>query len=350
MQNRHIDAGGGRQTGRVTSEPEHWFEPIADHLGAAYLRYSFTKGTEQEVDFLVDALALAARAARPRRRLRPGPPRPRPRPPRHRRARHRHQPPLRRPGPARRAARRHLRAPRRPPAAVRRRLRRRRLPVPGRLRHRHRRRARTPSCSPAWPGRCDPGGRLALSAFNAYFQVRFGEGTLDAATGVNHERTEVRDEHGQAKAVDLWTHCFTPTELRALVARGRTPPRRPVVGRARRVSRGAALGRHRRVPGPRHEGRNLIGEEPGRCYPFGAPAAVAAGASLVRTDRPCESRSPVVRFPDSHRRPLSRHLRRRRHVHPSPGHRRRPRHVASPMRSTAPSSMSKTARSCRARW
>src|SRR5439155_8412629 len=36
----------------------HWFEPLADHLGAAYLRYSFTKGTEQEVDFLFDALSL----------------------------------------------------------------------------------------------------------------------------------------------------------------------------------------------------------------------------------------------------------------------------------------------------
>jgi SAM-dependent methyltransferase len=62
------------------------------------------------------------------------------------------------------------------------------------------------------------GGRLAVSAFSAYFQVRFGEGTLDAATGINHERTEVRDESGQPKAVDLWTHCFTPTELRTLVA------------------------------------------------------------------------------------------------------------------------------------
>src|SRR3954466_841554 len=36
----------------------HWFEPIAEHLGAAYLRYSFTKGTVQEVDFVVDALGL----------------------------------------------------------------------------------------------------------------------------------------------------------------------------------------------------------------------------------------------------------------------------------------------------
>ena len=31
---------------------------MADHMGEAYLRYSFTKGTEQEVSFLVDALGL----------------------------------------------------------------------------------------------------------------------------------------------------------------------------------------------------------------------------------------------------------------------------------------------------
>ena len=36
----------------------HWFEDVADHLGGAYLRYSFTKGTEQEVDFLVEQLGL----------------------------------------------------------------------------------------------------------------------------------------------------------------------------------------------------------------------------------------------------------------------------------------------------
>ena len=45
------------QLGRVPRIP-HWFEPVADHLGPAYLRYSFTKGTEQEVDFLVDLLDL----------------------------------------------------------------------------------------------------------------------------------------------------------------------------------------------------------------------------------------------------------------------------------------------------
>ncbi len=37
---------------------QHWFEPIAEHLGSAYLRYSFTKGTVQEVDFVVETLSL----------------------------------------------------------------------------------------------------------------------------------------------------------------------------------------------------------------------------------------------------------------------------------------------------
>ena len=56
---------------------EHWFEDVADHLGPAYLRYSFTKGTEQEVAFLVRTLGLepecgcstsgAVRAAMPSR-------------------------------------------------------------------------------------------------------------------------------------------------------------------------------------------------------------------------------------------------------------------------------------------
>ena len=36
----------------------HWFEEAASHMGEAYLRYSFTKGTEQEVNFLIDHLGL----------------------------------------------------------------------------------------------------------------------------------------------------------------------------------------------------------------------------------------------------------------------------------------------------
>ena len=37
---------------------EHWFEPLADHMGSAYLRYSFTKGTVNEIDSIVRLLNL----------------------------------------------------------------------------------------------------------------------------------------------------------------------------------------------------------------------------------------------------------------------------------------------------
>jgi hypothetical protein len=63
------------------------------------------------------------------------------------------------------------------------------------------------------------GGRLALSAFNAYFAVKYhGGAEFDAATGVSHERTEIRSESGEQKSVDLWTGCYTPRELRLLLA------------------------------------------------------------------------------------------------------------------------------------
>ena len=41
---------------------------------------------------------------------------------------------------------------------------------------------------------------------------------FDAVTGVSHERTEIRSESGEAKTVDLWTGCYTPRELRLLLA------------------------------------------------------------------------------------------------------------------------------------
>ncbi len=66
-----------------------------------------------------------------------------------------------------------------------------------------------------------PGGAVAVSAFSAYFQVRYLEDhdTFDVATGVNHEQTEVRNTAGDPLAADLWTSCFTPRELRLLVDR-----------------------------------------------------------------------------------------------------------------------------------
>ena len=42
------------------SGERHWFEDVADHLGPAYLRYSFTMGTAQEVAFLTEVLGLEA--------------------------------------------------------------------------------------------------------------------------------------------------------------------------------------------------------------------------------------------------------------------------------------------------
>jgi hypothetical protein len=41
---------------------------------------------------------------------------------------------------------------------------------------------------------------------------------FDADTGVNHERTEIRDEAGVAVETSLWTGCYTPRELRLLCA------------------------------------------------------------------------------------------------------------------------------------
>jgi SAM-dependent methyltransferase len=72
----------------------------------------------------------------------------------------------------------------------------------------------------AMAGAVRPGGRVALTAFSSYFQVRhLEEGEdFDAAAGVNHERTTVRNEQGDEREFDLWTACYTPRELRLLAA------------------------------------------------------------------------------------------------------------------------------------
>lgn len=66
-----------------------------------------------------------------------------------------------------------------------------------------------------------PGGRIALSTFSAYFQLQHLEPTdcFDAATGVNREQTELRNEAGERMPVELHTTCFTPLELRLLAER-----------------------------------------------------------------------------------------------------------------------------------
>ena len=66
-----------------------------------------------------------------------------------------------------------------------------------------------------------PGGRCAVSAFSSYFQVRWLEDTdtFDAAGGVNHELAELRDGDGARAEADLWTTCYTPRELRLVAER-----------------------------------------------------------------------------------------------------------------------------------
>lgn len=43
---------------RLDPPPPGWYRPLAAHLGEAYLKYSFTYGTKNEVDFLMQALSL----------------------------------------------------------------------------------------------------------------------------------------------------------------------------------------------------------------------------------------------------------------------------------------------------
>ncbi|MFM9133081.1 MAG: class I SAM-dependent methyltransferase [Actinomycetota bacterium] len=196
----------------------HWFEPIAEHLGGAYLRYSFTKGTVQEVDAIIGILGLV-----PGMRILDvgcGP------------GRHSHEL-------ARRGFTVHgvdissrfidLARAGAPPHATFERMDARQMPFDGEFD------AVVCLCQGAFglmtAGGEDetvlagiaralrPGGRLALSAFSAYFSVRYhDEAVFDADTGVSHEVTEVRDESGAPRTVDLWTGCYTPRELRLLSA------------------------------------------------------------------------------------------------------------------------------------
>jgi SAM-dependent methyltransferase len=66
-----------------------------------------------------------------------------------------------------------------------------------------------------------PGGGLALSAFSAAFALRHLEAgeEFDPATGVLHETATVRDPDGREEEFELWTTCFTARELE-LLARG----------------------------------------------------------------------------------------------------------------------------------
>jgi SAM-dependent methyltransferase len=65
-----------------------------------------------------------------------------------------------------------------------------------------------------------PGGAVAVSAFSSAFALRHlesGEG-FDVAAGVLHEVATVRDPDGIERDFDLWTTCFTARELELLAA------------------------------------------------------------------------------------------------------------------------------------
>jgi len=200
----------------------HWFEPIAEHLGSAYLRYSFTKGTIQEVDHLVRVLGLVPGSRVLDVGCGPG----------------RHALELARRGMvvhgvdiSRRFV--DLASAADVEGASFEVLDARRLGDADHLRGAFD--AVICLCQGAFGLQTGPGedeavlrgiastvrsgGRVALSAFNAYFVVTYQtDATFDAATGINHERTEVRDESGRIAEVDLWTGCYTPRELRLLCA------------------------------------------------------------------------------------------------------------------------------------
>jgi SAM-dependent methyltransferase len=196
---------------------EHWFERIADHTGPAYLRYAFTKGTEQEVRFLIDTLGLEPGMRVLDVGCGPG---------RHARAL---------------AARGidvvGIDISERFIALAREGAPERAVFVRGDARameYDTEFDAVLSLCQGAFglvPGEdadvlgrmvtaLKEGGRGAVTAFSAYFQVRWlGEGDeFDAGAGVNHELALVRDEGGAEETFDLWTSVWTPRELRYAVA------------------------------------------------------------------------------------------------------------------------------------
>lgn len=197
----------------------YWFGPVARFLGAAYLRNAFTMGTDQEVDFLVDALGLDAGVRVLDVGCGPG----------------RHALALAGRGfevvgvdrseefvdLARAAA-----ATEELPARFNV-LDVRELDYDGEFD------AAICLCQGGFGllgGRDEvdvfgrivrsvrPGGALAISAFSAAFVVRFLEAyeSFDVATGVLHERATVRNDAGVEQEFDLWTTCFTPRELELL--------------------------------------------------------------------------------------------------------------------------------------
>jgi SAM-dependent methyltransferase len=202
----------------VTQKDAHWFESVARYLGDSYLKYSFTKGTKQEIDFLVEALPLVGGDRVIDIGCGPG--------------RHCNELAIRgykafgidisatfieqaSASAVEGASFRRLDA----------RLLQDEIEIHGKFD------VAICLCQGAFGVMLDdsddldvlrgaaavlrPGGLLALSAFNSYFSIRHHtDAQFDVDRGVSHERTVLRNPAGEEMETDLWTGCYTPRELR----------------------------------------------------------------------------------------------------------------------------------------
>lgn len=197
---------------------EPYFEAVGDLLGSAYLRYSFTKGTAQEVEFLLELLGLDPGARVLDVGCGPG----------------RHAVPLAQAGMAVTGidvSRRFLDIAAEAARAA---------GVGAAFFHVDARQMPFDDEFDAVISICEgafglmagddstvlkrmaeavkPGGRVVLTAFSSLYEASHPRdgATFDPDAGVVHELTTIKDESGAEHEVDLWTSVYTPRELRLM--------------------------------------------------------------------------------------------------------------------------------------